>query len=89
MEVEREGFDSCLVKQINTIVEMIDVLDFYAELETRYFNTIREILISASCVEEYYRSYAYNLLTRNTLPVFLDCIHNIIRFVNPNYLLHM
>ena len=41
MEVEREGFDSSCVTQINKIVEMIEVLDFYAELETRHLNAIR------------------------------------------------
>lgn len=81
MEIETVNEQSQQMQIITNVVGMLDTLDFYSQLESQYYCSIRIQSLHYDHLESFYRTYAYELLINNSITVFLDCIQRIVSFV--------
>lgn len=81
MEIETVNDESEEMRIITNIVGMLDTLDFYSQLESQYYRSIRIGSCHHDYLESFYRTYAYELLINSSITVFLDCIQRIVSFV--------
>lgn len=75
------SYDPNLKKIVSNLVNMSDLLGFFPELQQLYFRSVRRGISGMPKIETFYNVFAYELLRKSEIAVFLSYVTQIVQIV--------